>query len=286
MTDFTFITYRDLPDLDPDDRLAADLLVQRGFRVAAAVWDDPQVPWAKAGICVLRSTWDYNLRHQEFLAWAEAVAAVTPLYNPVSLVRWNSHKSYLKDLSSRGVPVVPTRWLKKGEHADLDELLAQERWPRAVAKPAVGLATYGVKVVEAGSPGQRHVSELLRQYDVMLQPYLTSVERYGERALVFIGGTYSHAARKTAFQALAPTGDAGETPVEATGAEIAVGVSAMQALDEPALYARVDVVNDDANQPLVIEMELVEPTLFLGMHPRAATRFADALVRLAREPAR
>ncbi len=285
MTDFTFITYRDLPNLDPDDRLAADVLVQRGFTVGAAVWDDPTVVWSEGGICVLRSTWDYNLRLRQFLAWSESVAAVAPLYNPISLVRWNSHKGYLKDLAARGVPVVPTRWLKIGARIDLAALLGQLRWKRAVAKPAVGLSTYGVMVVDASPDAQAHVTSLLRDYDVMLQPYITSVEDYGERALVFIDGIYSHAARKTAFQQLAPTGEAGETPAQATGEEIAVGVAAMRALSEPALYARVDIVHDDAGAPRVIELELVEPTLFLGMHPRAATRFADALAKLARSRA-
>jgi hypothetical protein len=280
LNDFTFVTYQGLPDLDPDDRLAADLLRERGLRVAAAVWDDPNVCWQEGGVCVLRSTWDYNVRHDAFLAWAESVAAIAPLYNPITLVRWNTHKQYLKDLASHGVPVVPTQWLKKSTQPDLLRLLAVARWEKAVAKPAVGLATYGVKVVDASTAAQTHVAELLRNYDVMLQPYLASVDTYGERALVFIGGTYSHAVRKTAFQPLAPAGEAGETPVEATGDEIAVATAALRALPEKALYARVDLVCDDAGAPLVLEMELVEPSLFLGMHPRAATRFADALVAL------
>jgi hypothetical protein len=280
VNDFTFITYRGLPDLDPDDRLAADLLRERGFRVAAAVWDDPNVCWHEGGVCVLRSTWDYNTRYNAFLAWAEAVATVAPLYNPITLVRWNTHKQYLKDLASRGVPVVPTQWLRKSTQPDLVRMLADAHWEKAVAKPAVGLATHGVKVVDASPVAQKYVTELLRHYDVMLQPYLASVDTYGERALVFIGGTYSHAVRKTAFQPLAPAGEAGETPVEATGDEIAVASAALRALPETALYARVDLVCDDAGSPLVLEMELVEPSLFLGMHPRAATRFADALTAL------
>jgi glutathione synthase/RimK-type ligase-like ATP-grasp enzyme len=282
MPDFTFISYRDLPALDPDDRLAADILEDRGFSVCAAVWDDPAVDWRTRGVCVLRSTWDYHLRYPQFMQWAESVAAATQLYNPIALVRWNSHKSYLKDLNERGVPIVPTRWLRQGERVDIARLLSQMGRNRAVAKPAVGLATYGVKLVDASPASQAYVNELVQGSDVMVQPYQASVDTYGERALVFIGGTYSHAARKTAFQALAPAGHAGETPIEATGPEIAVAVAAMNALPEPALYARVDLVTDDAGQPVVIEMELVEPTLFLGMHPRAATRFADALAPLAR----
>src|ERR1700737_4261106 len=111
MTDFTFVTYSGMPDLDADDRLAVDVLTQRGYEVASAVWDDPAVDWSAAGTVIIRSTWDYNLRHQAYLAWAESVAHVVPLYNPIELVRWNIHKSYLRDLASKGVSVVPTLWL-------------------------------------------------------------------------------------------------------------------------------------------------------------------------------
>lgn len=270
-----------MPELDADDRLTVDVLEQRGLRAVPAVWDDPAVDWSKAGVVIIRSTWDYNTRHDAFLAWTETVAAVAPLYNPPALVRWNSHKSYIKDLETRGVPVVPTSWLQRGQTVDLRRLLAQSGWQRAVVKPAVGLSTYGVKRVGGSAHDQAHVEALLSEYDVMVQPYMESVEDYGERALIFIGGTYSHAARKTAFQALLPAGEAGETPAEASGAEIAVAVKAVQALPEPALYARVDLVRADRGEPLVIELEVVEPSLFLGMHPRAAHRFADALIPLA-----
>lgn len=286
MTDFTFVTYRDLPDLDPDDRLAADALRERGFAVSPAVWDDPDVVWAQAGICIIRSTWDYNLRHTDFLDWAERVAKATRLYNPIELVRWNIHKQYLQELAARGIPVVPTHWLHRGATVDLRDILAQTGWNDAVAKPAVGLATHGVKRIDAGPASQAHVDGLLREHDVLVQPFLSSVGSYGERALVFIDGTYSHAVRKKAFQALAPAGVEDEAPVEATATEIEVGAAAVQALPQPPLYARIDIVPDEKGNPVVIELELVEPSLFLSMHPRAATRFADALARLSEPAAR
>ncbi|MDQ6768199.1 MAG: hypothetical protein M3Z41_10365 [Candidatus Eremiobacteraeota bacterium] len=248
--------------------------------MATAVWDDPAVDWSKAGIVIIRSTWDYNLRHEAFLAWAESVAAVAPLYNPLPLVRWNIHKSYLKDLAARGVAVVPTQWLAAGSHPNLAQVLEQAEWTSAVIKPAIGLSTYGVRRVSGQADDQAHLDALLREHDVMVQPYMKSVEDYGERALMFIDSTYSHAVRKTAFQALLPAGEAGETPTEATGAEIAVAVKAMQALPTRALYARADLVHDDQGEPRVLEFELIEPTLFLAMHPRAAHRFADALAGL------
>ncbi len=169
----------------------------------------------------------------------------------------------------------------KNARVDLAQFLADAGLQTAVVKPAVGLSTYGVRRVDGSREDQAHVATLLRDHDVMVQPYVRSVETYGERALMFMQSTYSHAARKTAFQALLPAGEAGETPVEATGAEIAVAVAAVRALPQPALYARVDLVHGDDGEPLVIELEVVEPSLFLGMHPRAAGRFADALAPLA-----
>lgn len=281
MRRFTFVTYAGMPDLDPDDRLALDLLARRGFDVATAVWDDAAVDWPDAGIVIIRSTWDYNLRHGAFLSWAESVAAVTPLYNPVSLVRWNMHKSYLADLAAQGVPTVPTQWLPAGSTHELASVLDKAGWDLGVVKPAIGLSTYGVRKVSGTPDDQAHLEHLLRSHDVMVQPYLRSVEQRGERSLMFIGGTYSHAARKTAFQALLPTGEAGETPAEATAQEVAVATKALQALPEPPLYARADLIDDGDGRPVVIEFELIEPTLFLGMDPHAAERFADALSELA-----
>lgn len=282
--DFTFVTYSDMPDLDPDDRLALDILRRRGLRTQAAVWNDEHVDWPRAGICIVRSTWDYNKQRDAFVAWANRVAAATPLWNPPSLIQWNTHKSYLQDLANAGVEIVPTYWIQRGSHVEMRRVLLELGWLRAVIKPAVGLSTHGVKFVSTkngdGTAGQSHVETLLRDHDVMVQPFIESVEDYGERALVFIDGEYSHAVRKPAFQPLLPAGEAGETPTEAALDEVALAVRALAALPEPALYARVDVVRNHDGQPLIIELELVEPTLFLGMDPQAPQRFADALLAL------
>ncbi len=286
MPDFTFVTYDGLPDLDPDDRYAVDALARRGRSVAPAIWNDPSVDWSRAGICVIRSTWDYHLDRPAFLAWAERVTALGPLWNPLPVVRWNSHKGYLRDLEQRGAPVVPTDWLPAGHAADVGAALRERGWLRAVIKPTVGLATRGVLMVDLERDGaaaaQSHVDALLREHDVMLQPFLPSVERYGERALVFIDGAYSHAVRKTAFQPLAAAGEAGEVLVEADAEEIAVASAVAAMAPRPVLYARVDLVRGEDGRPLVIEFELVEPSLFLSLYPPAAERFAVALDELIR----
>ena len=283
MPDFTFVTYDGLPDLDPDDRLAVDALAKRGLLAVPAVWNDPSVDWSRAGICVIRSTWDYHLDHEGFLAWADRVTAVAPLWNPPQIVRWNSNKRYLEEIERRGAPIVPTAWLRAGERVDIGAFMRERGWERAVIKPVVGLATRNVMMVERSAVGlaraQAHAEMLLGEQDVMVQPFLESVERYGERALVFIDGEYSHAARKIAFQPLAVAGEAGETPVVAEPDEIAVAKD-VAAMVDGALYGRVDLVRDGAGKPIVIEFELVEPSLFLSLHPPAAERFASALARL------
>jgi glutathione synthase/RimK-type ligase-like ATP-grasp enzyme len=280
--DFTFVTYAGLPGLDPDDRLAVVELERRGASVAAAVWSDPAVDWSRAGTVVIRSTWDYHLHHDAFLAWLGRAAAVTSIWNPAALVRRNSVKTYLKDLEARGVPVVPTAWIDQGRQCDIRRLMRDRGWEKAVVKPVIGLATAGVKMFAPGdAAAQAHLDALLSNGGAMVQPFLPAVSSYGERALVYIGNAYSHAASKVAFQPLANAGDAGEEPVIASPAERAAADLAISTLDSPWLYARVDVVPDDAGRPLVMEFELIEPTLFLSLGAGAPGRFAEALMAVA-----
>jgi glutathione synthase/RimK-type ligase-like ATP-grasp enzyme len=283
MIDCTFVTYCELPDLDPDDRLAVEALRALDVRVEAAVWDDSHVDWTQTRACVLRSTWDYPLRIAEFLGWVDEVSKKTSLWNPAGVVRWNSHKFYLRELEARGVPIVPTAWVSRGSAVDLPSLMGERGWRQSVVKPAYGAGTVGVRRVgssrEAIADGQAHATGLLAEQDVLVQPYLNSVREYPERALVFIDGAYSHAVSKTPFQALLPAGEAGEEPVVATGEEIDTATKAMAAVPGRQLYGRVDLVRDDAGAPVVIELELIEPSLFLGMYPPAATAFAGAIAR-------
>lgn len=284
MIDCTFATYGALPDLDPDDRLALDALRALGLHVEAAVWNDPRVDWAQTRACVLRSTWDYPLHIARFGRWIDEVSAMTSLWNPAPAIKWNSHKFYLRDLEARGVPIVPSAWVRKGDAFDLASLMRERAWSECVVKPVHGAGTVGVRRVgptqAAVAEGHAHAARLLGEQDVLVQPYLRSVGEYPERALVFIDDAYSHAVSKTPFQALLPAGEAGEELVVATGAEIEVAARAMAAVRGRLLYGRVDLVRDDAGAPVVIELELIEPSLFLGMHPSAADAFARAIQRV------
>lgn len=281
--DCTFVTYSKLPDLDPSDRLLFEALTRRGVNCAIALWNDPDYRWDQSRHTVLRSTWDYHLHLTEFMSWLGRISTSTRVWNPLELVRWNVQKTYLLELQKSGVPVVPTRLVPHGAKVDLSDVLKKSGWNDAIIKPVVGLATYGVQRVSAAEAekGQQALAALLEDDDALVQKFIPSVNDYGERSLVYIGGQFSHAVRKTAFQPLRNTGEAGETPATATDKERAVAESALSCLPVPPLYARVDLVPDGEDNPVIMELELVEPSLFVSFSPQAPELFADAFCKLS-----
>lgn len=290
---YYFATYDDLKNLDPDDRLAADELERRGEKVEPVVWDhederqSERIDWTKATACVIRSTWNYHLKFDQFQQWLARVNADCKLLNPLPLMVWNSRKTYLRDLEERGLSIVPTLFFD--ETVDVRALSRDQHWQRFVIKPVTGLATYGVKTVDGSIAGQleqaqAHFDSLLKMGTVMVQPFLKSVgdEKLGERALVFIDGEYTHATRKTAFQPLKPAGGAGEIPLTAEPDELDLAKKTIESLDSRPLYARVDVIRTDDGKPVILELELVEPSLFFVFSKDAVQKFANALLRLTK----
>jgi hypothetical protein len=287
LIDVALVTYAELLDLFPDDRPLAAALQAAGFETRAVAWDDPAFDWTGTRIAFLRSPWDYYRRPDEFLSWAGRTAAATRLVNPFELVRWNLHKGYLLDLERRGVPVVPTELLQRGQpgaSADFSGLLARRGWNGgAVVKPAISADSWETVFVPPGDPaaGQRQIDRLLGERDLLVQPFLASVEDYGERCLVFLDGAYSHAVRKNALTlggrwAGLPEG----APVEAASDELATARAVIEAAGlADALYARVDLTRDENGQPLLLELEATEPTLFLADAPVGLARLVDAIRR-------
>jgi len=279
------VTCAELPDLYPDDRSLLALLAAAGVRAEAAVWDDPAVDWAAYDLAVLRSAWDYPARRAEFVAWARGVPR---LANPAEVVAWNTDKRYLADLEAAGVPVVHTQWVGPGD-----------RWtpPDAgewVIKPAVGAGSVDSGRYDAADSEHRrlaadHVARLQGADRLaMVQPYLSAVDSDGETGLLFIGGRYSHAIRKGPMLTGPDTGLVGlfkeEAELEArqpTPAEHSVAERALAAVPGGAdrlLYARVDLIPGPDGDPVVVELELTEPSLFLGLAEGAGQRFADAIL--------
>ena len=281
--DCTLVTCEEFPSLDPDDRLLAHELRSRGASVAIATWSDPDVDWSTSRLCILRSTWDYHRRYGDFIAWIEATQVVTSIRNDAPLIKWNAHKSYIRDIERAGVPVVSTAWLERGTAHALSALCESHGWRTVVVKPAMGAAAHDVLLVrndrESLDRGQQHLDRLLPAHDVLVQPYMEAVETYGERALMFFDGRYSHAVVKKPFDTVLLVSDERSALVEATAEELAVAAQAMAAIPSQTLYARVDLLHDDAGRPRVSEVELIEPGLYLGVHEPARAMFADAIER-------
>ncbi|HJR12739.1 MAG TPA: hypothetical protein VJ833_02470 [Rhodanobacteraceae bacterium] len=286
------VTVRAARGTDYDMPLLLDAL--RAARVDAHEidWDDDAIDWSRFDLVLLRSTWDYFERLPEFLTWAERVSQQTRLLNPLEVIRWNTDKHYLADLARAGVPVVPSAFIEPGEDPlpVIDALLAAHPSMRdVVVKPAVGA---GSRDAQRHSRDSReavvaHVQRLLgKNRSVLLQPYLDAVDEHGETALLFFDSEFSHAIRKGPLlqRDKGPTAGlyAEETiePRSPSPDELAVARRALAAIPfrQPLLYARVDLIRDDDGAPRLLELELVEPSVFAAHDDGAAQRFVTAIL--------
>ncbi len=281
------MTCATLPAPDPDTPRLVDALRARDVDVAVDDWRDAAVDWSDAPFTMLRSPWDYVDRLDEFLGWAEHVATVSALWNPIALIRWNTHKAYLLELAAAGAPVVPTVLLLEGSAAALDGIADAQGWNSVVVKPAVAVGGHGAGRFDVADPaGQLHLDALLPRGDVLVQQYAPAVTETGEYSVVLVGGVVTHAIRKRPkpgdFRIHERYGGALEPmtpPVALTElAERVVGT-----LPAPALYARVDVV-ELAGRLHVLEVEVTEPRLYLELAP--AQRGRDRPARYRDQPDR
>jgi glutathione synthase/RimK-type ligase-like ATP-grasp enzyme len=281
------VTSRDLLTVDVDDELLAAHLP--GAEIVA--WEDDAVAWADFDLVVLRSTWNYTEHLERFLEWAGRVASQTRLVNPLSVITWNTDKQYLADLEQAGFPVVPTTYVAPGVEAPEHALAGH-----IVVKPTVGAGSRGAALIRDDVDAAiAHINMLHALGQVaMIQPYMTHVDTHGETALVYVGGTFSHAARKAAILSgdlewsTGLYADEQIVPTTATAAEREVGDRIVASLPqlvpggEGVAYARVDLL-PTGHGPVLLELELTEPSLFLTVDSGAAARTAAAFLSLVED---
>jgi len=253
-------------------------------------WDDPDVDWSRYAVAVLRSTWDYHQRLEEFLSWAERTAAITRLVNPVDLIRWNTDKRYLVELARRGLPVVPTRVATTPEEASA--LRADGALDgRVVVKPAVGAGSNGAaRHTDDPAGAEQHARALLASGPVVVQPYIDGVDERGETGVVVLGGEVSHAFRKGPILSaewawaddLYVVEDISAREAESAELEVAERVARMF---PEAAYLRIDLLPGE-DTPLISEVEAIEPSLFLHVAEGAAERAARVFASLGGTPGR
>jgi hypothetical protein len=256
---------------DDEREIALAAWLGAGIEGTPVVWDDPRVDWSSFDAAVVRSTWDYIERRDEFVAWAHRVGAATRLFNPASVLEWNTDKTYLRDL---GVPTVPIHWATPG--VDLPD------WPEYVVKPAISAGARDTVRTADRAAAEAHAARLLGAgRAAMVQPYIESVEHEGELSLVYFGGQFSHAVRRHPM--LSGTDPAAADRVtlrDPDDDQFALAEGVLGKVSADLLYARVDLVRMPDGEPVLMEVELTEPYLYLRYELDAPDLFARVLADL------
>lgn len=266
-----------------EDRLLSAALASHGVTSERVDWSRSDVDWARFDGALFRTTWDYFERIDEFLAWLERTAEQTRFLNTLPLVRWNLDKHYLADLERAGVAVVPTRFLEP--NATLDDVVSATGWDEMVLKPVVSgsaFETYRMTAAET-SLHEARLRALLRERAMLVQPFMRAIVENGEVTVMVIDGAVTHAVRKQAKPGdFRVQDDHGGTVHDHAAApdEIALAEAAMAACSPAPVYGRVDMVRDESGAPRVMELELIEPELWMRRYPPAAERLAAAVARV------
>jgi glutathione synthase/RimK-type ligase-like ATP-grasp enzyme len=286
-TRIALVTARPRPEVhfDHDMALLKNAVAMRGADVSVTYWDDSSVDWASFDLVVIRSPWDYSWRAREFLEWLSECSGRTRIMNQPSIMQWNADKTYLRYLQDQSIPIISTQFFAPGEAAAFPSDYEY------VVKPSIGAGSrYCARYMpDERQRAEEHVQRIHAEgVTAMVQPYVHQIDTSGERALVFIEGKFLHAIRKNAV--LSPglrfdvdkdahPGTRSWTPTDQE-LELARKVLAAIPFSESLLYARVDMVSD-ATEPVLTELELIEPGLYLRTHPGSEDRVAMAIVSAA-----
>lgn len=286
MKNCAFLTMADPSGFFIYDQLTEAPLRELGWTVQSVPWTADNVDWDQFDAVVIRSTWDYQNAPDQFLATLDRIDQTrAKLFNSSRICRWNLEKNYLRDLESRGVTILPTEWFESLDASRLQKLLDHLRpQQRLVLKPIVGANADNVFVL---SPGQQDdLSQSLEFYanrPVMVQPFLESIKTRGECSLFYFDGEYSHSILKRPkpgdFRVQEEHGGS-ISPMKAGDELRQTGDAVITAVGERLLYARVDLVWMDDGSPVLIELELIEPSLYFNCDEDSPTRFAAALDRM------
>jgi glutathione synthase/RimK-type ligase-like ATP-grasp enzyme len=281
-------TARSYP-LTPSDALLGEELERRGARVTAEPWDTISPATSNGALVVLRSTWDYHRRSREFRHWIQAWdGKPAALWNPPATVLWNMDKIYLRDLADRGVTLPPTRWTEPSERADVDGFLALTGAAAAVIKPRISATAWGTRLLDSGADLEGADATPLESSGAIIQAFVPEIQTRGELSLVYVDGRFGHAVQKRPaagdFRVQSEFGG-GIEPCEVGDEERAFGEAVLAAAPHPWLYARVDLVQT-ADGPVLMELELIEPSLFFELGPgrESAAALAEAILRSVGDP--
>lgn len=270
-----------------EDRLLKEALERLGFKVDRKSWDDSEFDWENTRYIIFRTTWDYFDRFSEFSVWLDHVQKVTKLINPKELILWNIDKHYLGDLVKEGVPIPPTLFIEKGDKRTITEHLKDLNWDKFILKPVVSGAARHTYLFERNNAEELNpiLQELIQNEAMMLQEFQENIYKKGEIALMIFGGKYSHAVLKMAKEGdFRVQDDFGGTLHAHTPnqQEIEIAEACIRACPISPIYARVDIMWDNQGNPVVGELEMIEPELWFRRDPKSADRLAQAIAEYDR----
>lgn len=292
MTDVTLLTcqaYFKPDNITPyiqnilfEEQLLKSALENQGLTVDITYWNNPSYDWSKTRSLVFRTIWDYFERFDEFLLWLEEVRHQTQLINSYDLVKWNIDKHYLKELSEKGIKIVPTYFAKKNSQRNLAEIIESQQWKDVVIKPAISASAYKTfKILEETvNSNEKLFKDLLNQRDMLVQPFINTIEKFGEASLMVIDGKFTHAILKKAkpgdFRVQDDFGGTVHDYVP-TKKEIEFAEMVIEKCKAKPLYGRVDIIWDNEKNVYLSELEIIEPELWLRNYPKSAENIAEAV---------
>ncbi len=283
-----FVTYHKFPDLYEDDQLLQQYLIQRNIEVIVVSWDDATINWQQFDVIILRSMWDYFERPQVFDAWLDKLKSLNcNVLNPVSVVKWNQNKNYFDKFSEQGILLPSYVICTQKENITLKSILQKNNWNKAVVKPTISGGAYNtwITTIDTADNDQNHFVELLKTSDVIVQVFVEEIITNGEFSLIFFNKKFSHAICKRAkqgdFRVQVQFGGTTEA-IEPDSTILTQATNLLYSIPETLLYARVDgVVTNDGNF-LLMELELIEPVLFVSTNKKACENFYIALIEIIR----
>ena len=285
MKPLAFLTMDSLDDFVSYDALVTDCLTARGIVVNNVSWRSRTVIWDDYEMVIIRSPWDYQQSPDEFITVLEAIeASAAELWNPIEVVRWNIRKTYLQELDDRGITIVPTQFVQSPTQSQIRGMFEVFESDQIVIKPVVGANANDTFWLRPDSSDSelKQIESLYAGNLALLQPFIPSVITYGETSLVFFDGQYSHSVLKTPkagdFRVQEEHGSR-ICSIPPDPALIAFARRALEPVPQHTLYGRVDLVELPNGQPAVMELELIEPSLYLACDADSSVRFADAIQR-------
>jgi len=284
MSHIALITYTDFPGLSESDKMLLALLKKEGQVVTVVPWDKDGVDWSVFSCVIIRSCWNYYEKFDDFLRWLGILQKSTiTVWNPISVIEWNIRKTYIRDLASVGISVVPIVFLEQDSRELLQDICIENKWEEIIIKPTVGASAHGVYKIHKREAESKQVlvTELLKESAVMVQPFMKEIEN-GEYSIIFIGKRYSHAVLKVPKRGEFRVNYEQGSREEITEIDKDLLLQAQAVVDtiEPSLlYTRVDGIIVDGKF-MLMELELIEPHLYFDLYPEGAEKFVSTLIEL------